>query len=251
MVMSDSLRDGEPLSLRHILSHELTHDLKAPLATIMGYLNLIEGDIEDRQFDSLQESLCMIARATRTTGDQIDALRRLASIAELDEGLKQVSVEELLKEAEANLALNSDFDSQPGISIEINNCHNFISLRPVATTFAFEQFLREINKWTRSGGDHSGGVSPPKEFSAGRDCKDEMMLKVCQESIADWTRVKFQVGQIPTHAKEGLGVRDSPRASLTDSILRSLMALHGGRMEGAVLRRPPIEIDLYFPLAKI
>ena len=235
-------KNGEPIDLRQVLSSELTHDLKAPLATIMGYLNLIEGDIQDRQFDNLLESLDKIERATRTTGNQIDALRKLASIAELDEDLSEISFDELLRESAAAQSLQKDVQNYVDFAIETKNCYTPISLRLAATTFAFEQLFAEFKKWARS----ISSLSKAKTSADGSD-KTQMNLEVSQTNDGPWIQVALhmQLSSV-VYAKCGKIV-SGPKASLTDNIFRSLMAIHGGRMEGAIRRRPPLDLVLYFP----
>ena len=79
-------------------SYSVSHDLRAPLRHIAGYVEILQGKLGSGVQPDIARCLCVIADATERMGSLIDDLLRFARIARSSVNFRSVELEPLVRE---------------------------------------------------------------------------------------------------------------------------------------------------------
>ncbi len=129
-----------------------SHDLRSPLALIVGYCDLIGMDTEDPQ-SPIFEYLDVVRRSTRRMSNLLDDLLRVEEIrSSPDELQKQVNFEQLVEGVVDNAQMLASAKEQVvSTDIQLTGL-NDIQLDPVLIREAMDNLASNAVKYTREGG---------------------------------------------------------------------------------------------------
>ena len=84
--------------------YTVSHDLKSPLVTAIGFVGLLKEDLAEGRMDDVQDSLQRLDRATRRMSELIDDLLHLSRIGRAPQQLSEVDVRALVHELKDELS---------------------------------------------------------------------------------------------------------------------------------------------------
>ena len=84
-------------------SYTVSHDLKAPLITVSGFLNYLEEDVRANDVEKVQKDVAQINQAIKKMNRLLDEILELSRIGRIIKPSQEISFEELAYEALSNV----------------------------------------------------------------------------------------------------------------------------------------------------
>ena len=99
-------------------TYSVSHDLKAPLVTIKGFIGLLQKDIDESNADAVSADIQKISEATDNMARQLDELLELSRVGRLVNAPVEINLDDMVA---AVVNLFSDPIDEGGIEIRIAN----------------------------------------------------------------------------------------------------------------------------------
>ena len=78
-------------------TYSVSHDLKAPLVTIKGFIGLLQKDLDENDAEAIASDIRKIAEATDNMGRQLDELLELSRVGRLVNAPVEINLDEMIK----------------------------------------------------------------------------------------------------------------------------------------------------------
>jgi PAS domain S-box-containing protein len=196
-------------------TYTVSHDLKAPLVTIAGFLGLIEKDIDQGNFDRVLQNFTHIKTATDKMRRLLRELLELSRIGRLGRTPEEVSLTELAHEAAEMVAGQLEAS---GITVEIDPAMPVAFGDRVRLLEVYQNLLENAVKFTRD------QATPRVEIGMRREKGEDLF----------YVRDNGQ-GIDPRYHEKVFGLFEqlSPRTEGTGiglALVKRIVEVHGGRI---------------------
>ena len=99
-------------------AYSASHDLKAPLSTITGLLELCLEDLDDGDLDSVREVLNRTLKIGRRSAEKVEGVLEIARVARSPIAAEEVDLESMVKDIWVDLTASSDTSATLVLSID-------------------------------------------------------------------------------------------------------------------------------------
>lgn len=195
--------------------YTVSHDLKSPIVTCVGFLGLMREDIQSHQFEAVEDSMQRLERAVGRMHQSINDLLELSRVGRVRTRPEQVDMDGLMRHLAEEMAPRL---RDHGIRLEVQPDLPSIIADPMRVTEIFENLVTNAIKY-------AGDVPEPRIEIGAADADEEVRFFVRDNGpgiAPDYHRRIFGLFQRLDNKKEGTGV------GLT--IVQRIMEVHGGRV---------------------
>jgi PAS domain S-box-containing protein len=195
--------------------YTVSHDLKSPIVTCVGFMGLMKEDIKAQQYDSLDDSMQRLERAISRMHQSINDLLELSRVGRVRSRPEQIDMDEMIGQIAEEMAPRL---AERGIQLDVAG-----DLPPIIAdrTRVVEVFENLITNAIKYGGD----VAQPRIEIGSQEADDEVRFYVRDNGpgiAPEYHKRIFGLFQRLDNKKEGTGV------GLT--IVQRIMEVHGGRV---------------------
>ena len=141
-------------------TYTVSHDLKAPLVTIGGFLGLIEKDVDQGNFEQVLQGFSHIKAATDKMQRLLRELLELSRIGHLGRTPEEVSLTELAHEAAELVAGQLEAS---GVTLEIDSAMPAVFGDRVRLLEVYQNLLENAAKFTRDQATPRVGIGMRRE----------------------------------------------------------------------------------------
>ena len=196
-------------------TYTVSHDLKSPLITIKGFLNLLEQDIRQGHADRVQTDLAQINNAANKMGHLLSELLELSRIGRLMNPPEAVSLTELATEA---ASLVAGPITARGVAVEIEPAMPVVYGDRLRLLEVFQNLLENAVKFM-------GGQPEPRVTIGARADDTEVVCFVRDNGIGIAPRYHEKVFGLfdqlnPSGEGTGIGL----------ALVSRIIEVHGGRI---------------------
>lgn len=135
------------------LMYRISHDLKGPVASIMGLINIGKMDFSD---DAFQHYLGMLDKSTVQLKNTLDELLNLSRIKQGQIMPEEVVLEDVIKDIMDGLKYNEGF-GEVELSLQLNGSHTVYNDRRLLTSI-FQNLLENAIKYRRRSRNHKSWI---------------------------------------------------------------------------------------------
>lgn len=195
--------------------YTVSHDLKSPLVTSIGFLGFLKEDVAAGHFEKVKDSVQRLERANRRMSGLIDDLLEVSRIGRITLDLEEINVSALLRDIRSEFRIQLE---EKGIRFELDDKMPLIIADRHRIRQVFENLLTNAIKY--------GSITPEPKINAGSLKADGELRFFVRDNgpgiPKEYHQKIFMIFQRISDDNEGTGVGLA--------IVSKIMQIHNGRV---------------------